>query len=105
MGIVHALATIGGQPIIISSCYCSPDPNSTNGLSKLLLNIQKAWRFCQNSGIKEVGESSVSSGGGCIIYIKDSLNPVVIDWFRVTDSIAVEFDSNIGRVNIACIYR
>ena len=54
---------------------------------------------------EEVGESSVSSGGGCIIYIKDSLNPVVIDWFRVTDSIAVEFDSNIGRVNIACIYR
>ena len=52
VGIVHALATIGGQPIIIPSCYCSPDPNSTNGLSKLLLNIQKAWRFCQNSGIK-----------------------------------------------------
>ena len=43
---------IGGQPIIISSCYCSPDPNSTDGLSKLLLNIQKALRFCQNSGIK-----------------------------------------------------
>ena len=39
------------------------------------------------------------------IYVKDSLNPVVIDWFRVTDSLAVEFDSNIGRVNIACIYR
>ena len=35
VGIVHALATIGGQPIIISFCYCSPDPNSTNGLSKL----------------------------------------------------------------------
>ena len=52
VGIDHALATIGGQPIIISACYCSPDPNSTNGLSKLLLNIQKAWRFCQNSGIK-----------------------------------------------------
>ena len=49
VGIVHDLATIGGQPIIISSCYCSPDPNSTNGLSKLLLNIQKAWQFCQNS--------------------------------------------------------
>ena len=23
VGIVHALATIGGQPIILSSCYCS----------------------------------------------------------------------------------
>ena len=48
---------------------------------------------------------SVSSGGGCIIYVNESLNPVEIEWFRVSDSIAIEFSSNIGRVNIACVYR
>ena len=48
---------------------------------------------------------SVSNGGGCVIYIKEHLNPTEIEWFRAADSIAVEFDSNIGRVNIACIYR
>ena len=51
VGIVYAVATLGNQPIIIASCYCSPDPNSTNGLSKLLSNIQKAWTFSQKSGI------------------------------------------------------
>ncbi len=49
--------------------------------------------------------STVSSGGGCIIYVNESLNPVEIGWFQVSDSIAIEFSSNIGRVNIACIYR
>ena len=50
-------------------------------------------------------KSTVSSGGGCIIYVNESLNPVEIGWFQVSDSIAIEFSSNIGRVNIACIYR
>ena len=50
-------------------------------------------------------ENSVSNGGGCIIYVKQDLNPNVVDWFKVPDSIAIEFDSNIGRVNIACVYR
>ena len=41
----------------------------------------------------------VSNGGGCIIYVNELLNPVEIDWFQVSDSIAIEFSSNIGRVN------
>ena len=66
----------------------------------------KIFRQDRNFTINsEVENNSVSSGGGCIIYIKDNLNPTIIEWFKAPDSIAVEFDSNIGRVNIACIYR
>ena len=53
----------------------------------------------------DIDTISASSGGGSIIYIKTCLNPVELDWFEVCDSVAVQFDSNIGRVNIACVYR
>ena len=53
----------------------------------------------------DIDTVSASSGGGSIIYIKTCLNPVELDWFDVCDSVAVQFDSNIGRVNIACVYR
>ena len=52
VGIVYAIATIGNRPIVLASCYCSPHPSSTDDISKLLCNIQRAWTFCKNSGIK-----------------------------------------------------
>ncbi len=47
----------------------------------------------------------VSKGGGSIIYVRNKLSPTHIEWFKAPDSVAIEVDSNIGRVNIVCIYR
>jgi hypothetical protein len=66
----------------------------------------KLFRQDRNFAIaNKIDENVVSCGGGCIIYVKEDLNPTVIDWFNAPDSIAIEIDSNIGRVNVACVYR
>ena len=40
-----------------------------------------------------------------IIYARETLNCSLVDWFVVPDSVAIEVSTNIGSVNIACIYR
>ena len=47
----------------------------------------------------------VSHGGGSIIYIDKKFKPNLIEWFKAPDSIAVEIDTNVGKVNVACVYR
>ena len=39
-----------------------------------------------------------------IIYARETLNCSLVDWFVVPDSVAIEVSTNIGSVNIACIY-
>ena len=50
-------------------------------------------------------DSKTSGGGGSIIYARETLNCSLVDWFVVPDSVAIEVSTNIGSVNIACIYR
>ena len=51
VGIVYSLVSFGCHAMVIASAYCTPDAASTGGLSKLLNNIQRAWKFCQNTNI------------------------------------------------------
>ena len=46
-----------------------------------------------------------SNGGGSIIYVKCSVNASKVDSFIAPDSVAVEIETSIGKVNLACIYR
>lgn len=52
-----------------------------------------------------INSNKVSNGGGSIIYVKSDLKPTVIDWFTVPDSVAVQIVSNVGLINIVCVYR
>ena len=98
----HAVA------IYHSDIVCINETHFNKEISDAEISIPGFKMFRQDRDFAinaEAGNSSVSCGGGCIIYIKDNLNPTVLEWFKVPDSVAIEFDSNIGRVNIACIYR
>ena len=48
-----------------------------------------------------------SSGGGSIIYVKDTIHSNLVQSFydKAPDSLAIEIDSSIGKFCIACVYR
>ena len=48
---------------------------------------------------------SISNGGGSIIYVSERLNPTRIEEFKGCDSLAVQISTNVGLVNVVCIYR
>ena len=55
---------------------------------------------------RTVNKSEVSSGGGSVIYTKESLNASKIKYFsNAPDSVAIEINTEIGAVVIACVYR
>ena len=64
-------------------------------------NIKSNDILIKNSGVH------FSSGGGSIIYCRNNLNANIVENFseRALDSLALEIDSNKGRLCLACIYR
>ena len=46
-----------------------------------------------------------SERGGSIIYIRSSISGCLIGSFVAPDSVAVELDTDVGKVVVACIYR
>ena len=46
-----------------------------------------------------------SGGGGSIIYVNERLGCSEVDDFIVPDSVSVAISTNVGLINIACIYR
>ena len=64
-------------------------------------NIKNNDIATKNSGV------DYSSGGGSIIYYRNDINAKIVEDFseHAPDSLAIEFDSNIGQFCIACIYR
>ena len=57
--------------------------------------------------VSEYSGTDISCGGGSIIYYKEYLNVKLIEPFSkiAPDSLAVEVDTNIGKLCILCIYR
>ena len=57
--------------------------------------------------VSEYSGTDISCGGGSIISYKEYLNVKLIEPFSkiAPDSLAVEVDTNIGKLCIACIYR
>ena len=57
--------------------------------------------------VSEYCGTDISCGGGSIIYCKEYLNVKLIEPFSkiAPDSLAVEVDTNLGKLCIACIYR
>ena len=57
--------------------------------------------------VSEYCGTDISCGGGSIIYYKEYLNVKLIEPFSkiAPDSLAVEVDTNLGKLCIACIYR
>ena len=49
--------------------------------------------------------SNVSAGGGSVIFVRSDLNASRIETFNAPDSVAINFMTNSGKVNIACVYR
>ena len=57
--------------------------------------------------VSEYSGTDISCGGGSIIYYKEYLNVKLIEPFSkiAPDSLAVEVDTNMGKLCVACIYR
>ena len=57
--------------------------------------------------MSEYSGTDISCGGGSIIYYKEYLNFKLIEPFSkiAPDSLAVEVDTNMGKLCVACIYR
>ena len=79
--------------------------------SELFINGYKFFRKDRNFDIHAEELINVSdefsNGGGSIIYFKDSLNVNLAGAFsnKAPDSLAIEVDSSIGKLCIACVYR
>ena len=63
------------------------------------------FRQDRNFSVTNENGNNVSGGGGSVIYAKDGLKATKIDWFIAPDSVAIEFETSIGYVNVVCIYR
>ena len=62
------------------------------------------FRQDRNFRIKDFA-SDTSRGGGSIVYIHHSFRPTRIEDFSTIDSLAVKLETNIGIVNVVCVYR
>ena len=64
------------------------------------------YRQDRDFNIDEGRDSKAASGGGgSVIYVREVVGSSKIDTFVAPDSVAVEVKTNIGLVNIACVYR
>ena len=50
-------------------------------------------------------QDDVSTGGGSIIYIRDTLHANIISSFDAPDSVAVHLSTTVGDIVIVCVYR
>ena len=49
-----ATLTIGNTSVVVGSCYCRPEINSTKSLKELLAHIKKAWAWCKSKKIRNM---------------------------------------------------
>ena len=68
-------------------------------------DFQPPFRCDRNFSIINPEDKSISGGGGSVIYVRDDLICSKVDGFSAPDSVAVEVKTNVGLVNIACVYR
>jgi len=99
-------------------CIVESHLNSSVENSEISIDNYNIFRHDRNFKIKQVPQdalysshdvdspdTSVSGGGGSVIYVKDYLRVELIDEFKVADSLAISVQTNVGSVAIACIYR
>ena len=48
------ILSIGKTSIVVGSCYCRPEINSTKSLKDLLKHLDKAWSWCKGKKVKNM---------------------------------------------------
>ena len=46
--------SLGNSSLVVGSCYCRPEINSSKSLKDLLKHLDKAWKWCKDNKIKSM---------------------------------------------------
>ena len=95
---------------------CITETHLSNNIldAELAISGYKFYRKDRNFDISDEDiydidtyNEEISNGGGSIIYYRETLHVSLVESFynKAPDSLAIEIDSNIGKLCVACIYR
>ena len=86
---------------------CINETHLNSSIKDAEIYIQGFSHFRNDRDFKIEHDNSkeISGGGGSIIYVHENVKCSKLDSFDVPDSVSVEIATNVGLVNIACIYR
>ena len=88
-----------------SDLVCVTETHFARDILDAEISIDGYIAFRNDRNFTIHGTDSVSNGGGSIVYVSDRLTPTRIEEFNACDSLAVQISTNVGLVNIVCIYR